>query len=109
MQRAFIQKTTITSTALFQSTRNLTTSAFRMSTTHQSHATDPQSGSYVPQKAQEKLPKGVEDTVPDASESSRYPSLKLLPKIAASSRQHLTRSLLSASIFGWNMTDYGLL
>lgn len=38
------------------------------STTHQSHAKDPQAGSYVPEKAQEKLPKGVEDSVPDASE-----------------------------------------
>lgn len=38
------------------------------STTHQSHAKDPQGGSYVPLKAQEKLPKGVEDAVPDASQ-----------------------------------------
>ena len=39
-----------------------------MSTTHQSHAKDPQAGSYVPEAAQEKLPKGVEDAVPDAGE-----------------------------------------
>ncbi|KAK4901361.1 hypothetical protein LTR27_001919 [Elasticomyces elasticus] len=33
--------------------------------THKSHATDPQSGSVVPEKAQEVLPKGVEEAVPD--------------------------------------------
>ncbi|KAK5712262.1 hypothetical protein LTR17_018006 [Elasticomyces elasticus] len=34
--------------------------------THKSHATDPQSGSVVPEKAQEVLPKGVEKAVPDS-------------------------------------------
>ncbi|KAK5678060.1 hypothetical protein LTS10_009229 [Elasticomyces elasticus] len=33
--------------------------------THKSHATDSQSGSVVPEKAQEVLPKGVEEAVPD--------------------------------------------
>ena len=43
-----------------------------MSTTHQSHAKDPIDGSYVPVKAQEKLPKGVEDAVPDASKQLTF-------------------------------------
>ncbi|KAK3063582.1 hypothetical protein LTR53_018850, partial [Teratosphaeriaceae sp. CCFEE 6253] len=43
-----------------------TTFASRMPEgTNQSHATDPQQGSVVPEKVQEKLPKGVEQAVPD--------------------------------------------
>ncbi|KAK0327931.1 hypothetical protein LTS16_001773 [Friedmanniomyces endolithicus] len=37
-----------------------------MEGTDKSHAKDPQSGSVVPQAAQEKLPKGVEQAVPDS-------------------------------------------
>ncbi|KAK0282462.1 hypothetical protein LTR35_006929 [Friedmanniomyces endolithicus] len=48
-------------------TRYLSTSAPRtMEGTDKSHAKDPQSGSVVPQAAQEKLPKGVEQAVPDS-------------------------------------------
>ncbi|KAK5095424.1 hypothetical protein LTR70_003588 [Exophiala xenobiotica] len=36
-----------------------------MSGTNKSHAKDPQNSSYVPETAQENLPKGVEDAVPN--------------------------------------------